>query len=104
MILRVLRVTVHDGKGGEFEEFSRNIAMPLVKRHDGLRSVVVGKPRPDAPNQFCIAMVWDSIEALKEFAGDNWTEALVEPEEEHLVASIDIEHYDLLAAAGGVDI
>ncbi len=104
MILRVLRVTVHDGKTAEFEEFSRKIALPLVKRYDGLQSVVVGKPRAAAPATFCIAMVWESIDALKEFAGDNWTEALVEPEEEHLVASIDIEHYDLLAAAGGLDL
>jgi hypothetical protein len=89
--------------GPEFEAFSRDIALPLVRKHAGLRSVQVGAPRPGAPNIYCVSMVWDGVEALKEFAGDTWTEALVEPEEEHLVASISVEHYDLVAAAGGAE-
>ena len=103
MILRVFHVTVHEGKAPEFEEFFRTIALPLVKSQDGLLSVVAGKPRADAPNTFCMTMVWESVEALKGFAGENWTEARIEPEEAHLIVSTRVEHYDLIGAAGDLE-
>lgn len=104
MILRVFHVTVHEGKATEFEEFFRTVALPLVKGQDGVLSVVAGKPRADAPNTFCMTMVWKSVDAIKAFAGENWTQARIEPEEEHLIASTSVEHYDLLGAAGGLEV
>ena len=103
MILRVFHVTVHEGMASEFEGFFRTIALPLVSSQDGLVSVVAGKPRDDDPNTFCMTMVWESVEALKGFAGENWTQARIEPEEEHLIASTSVAHYDLIGASGGVE-
>lgn len=103
MILRVFTVTVHDGKTDEFEDFFLNIALPLVKSQIGLRSVVAGRPRQDEPNTFCMTMVWEDVEAIKGFAGDNWTEARIEPEEEHLIASTSVAHYDVMGASGGIE-
>jgi len=103
MIIRIFHVKVREGKDQEFEEFCRTIAFPLVKRHDGLRSVVAGKPLAGEPGMFCITMVWESIEALVKFAGDDWKAARIEPEEEHLVEAINVEHYDLFVASGGVE-
>ena len=104
MIIRVFRVKVHKGQAPAFEAFCETIAYPLVKRYDGLRSVVAGKPLVGDPETFCITMVWESVDALKEFAGDDWTAARIEPEEEHLVESIQVEHYDVFAASGGADV
>jgi len=50
-----------------------------------------------------MTMVWTSVDAIKAFAGENWTQARIEPEEEHLIASTSVEHYDLLGAAGGLE-
>jgi heme-degrading monooxygenase HmoA len=104
MILRVFHVTVHEGMASEFEEFFRTIALPLVRSQDGLMSVVAGKPREDAPNIFCMTMVWESVDALKGFAGENWTQARIEPEEEHLIASTSVAHYDLIGTSGDLEV
>jgi heme-degrading monooxygenase HmoA len=96
-------VTVHDGKAPEFGEFFRTIAFPLVKSQDGLLSVVAGKPLADEPNTFCMTMVWENVEAIKNFSGEDWTRARIEPEEEHLIASTSVAHYDLIGAAGGAE-
>lgn len=104
MILRVFHATVHEGKAPEFEEFFRTIALPLVSSQDGLVSVAAGKPRDNDPNTFCMTMVWESVEALRGFAGENWAEARIEPEEAHLLASTTVAHYDLIGANGGVSL
>lgn len=104
MILRVFRVTVHDGKADEFEDFFRTIAIPQVKNWSGLLSVSAGKPLADDPNTFCMTMIWKDVEALKSFAGENWMEARIEPEEKDLIASLSVEHFDLMGASGGVDV
>jgi hypothetical protein len=36
---------------------------------------------------------WSSIEALKEFAGEEWTEAVIDPREEHLLERVSVSHY-----------
>ena len=97
MIVRVVRVTVHEGQEDEFEEVLKTIALPLVGSQPGIVSVVAGKPRADAPNVFCVTMVWEDVQALKGFAGENWMEARIESEEEHLIASTSVEHYDLIS-------
>jgi len=103
MILRVFHVTVHDGMATEFEEFFRTIAIPQVKNWPGMLSIATGKPNPETPNDFCMTMIWKDVEALKNFAGENWREARIEPEEEHLIASNSVAHYELMAASGNLE-
>lgn len=104
MILRVFRVTVHDGMAAEFEEFFRTIAIPQVKNWPGMPSMSVGKPDAEAPNEFCMTMIWKDVAALKSFAGENWREARIEPEEKHLIASNSVAHYELMSASGSVEL
>lgn len=96
MIVRVFRVVVHDGRQDEFSTFFRDTALPLVRRQPGLVSVVAGLPRPETPDEFCMVMVWRDVAALKAFAGDDWREAHVHPDEADLVRERSVHHYDLL--------
>lgn len=104
VILRVFCVTVHEGMSEEFKEFFQTIAIPLVKNSPGMLSMSVGKPDAEGPNEFCMSMVWKDIDALKNFAGENWRDARIEPEETHLIASNSVAHYELIAASGGVEL
>jgi hypothetical protein len=36
---------------------------------------------------------WDSAAALEAFAGSRWQEAVIEPEEEHMLAQVFCDHY-----------
>ena len=104
MILRVFHVTVHDGMAAEFEEFFRTIAIPQVKNWPGMLSMSTGRPKAESPNDFCMTMIWKNLDALKSFAGENWREARIEPEEAHLIASNSVAHYELIAASGAVQL
>lgn len=100
MILRQFRVTIHAGKSDEFEALFRDQILPLVKRQNGLEWVAAGKPLNGEPNVFCMTMLWRDLESVKAFAGENWNEARVEPEEAHLISATQLEHFELLGAAG----
>ena len=39
---------------------------------------------------------WDSIDALESFAGEDWRQAVVEPEEEHMLTEVFCDHYEAI--------
>ncbi len=47
-----------------------------------------------------MTMLWRDLASIKAFAGYNWLEARIEPEERDLIASTSIEHFELLGAVG----
>jgi heme-degrading monooxygenase HmoA len=96
MIVRVFRVVVHDGKQTEFSDFFHNIALPLVQSQPGLVSVTAGAPRPETPTEFCMVMTWRDVDSLKAFAGEDWREAHIHPDEAELVRERSVHHYDLV--------
>ena len=95
MIVRVFRVATHEGKERQFETFFRETAIPLVKAQPGIVSVTAGVPRPETPNEFCMVMVWDNLEAMKDFVGEDWQSAHIHPDDAELVKERTIHHYDL---------
>lgn len=100
MILRQFRLTVHDGKAEEFEPVFRDVVLPIVKNCEGLIWVAAGKPWNGDPNIFCMTMLWRDLDAIKGFAGEQWLDARIEPEEAHLIASTNLEHFELLGTTG----
>lgn len=98
MIVRVFRVTVHAGKEDEFRRFFLDTAIPLMKRQPGLISLTPGLPRPETPDQFCMVMVWQDLDAMKAFVGQEWRNPHVHPDEAALVKERTIDHYELADA------
>ena len=96
MIVRVFQVTVHEGKEREFEEFFREEALPLVGRQPGLIAVTAGVPHTETPRDFCMVMVWKDVESLRAFAGEDWREPHILPEEAALVQERRLGHYELV--------
>jgi heme-degrading monooxygenase HmoA len=97
MIIRVFRPTIHPGKEGEFESFLRDTAVPLVSRQPGLVAHQVGKPRDPSSSEYLFVTVWENVESIRAFAGEHWQEAVIAPEEAHLLEDTWIGHYDVLA-------
>lgn len=96
MIMRIFQVVTRPGKEAEFARFFHETAIPLMQRTDGLVSVLPGAARADTPREFSFVMVWRDVEALKDFAGEDYREPHVDPAEEELVESRSIRHYDLI--------
>ena len=100
MIIRVFRPTIHPGKEGEFESFLRDTAVPLVSRQSGLVAQHVGKPRDASSTEYLYVTVWEDLESIQAFAGERWQEAVIAPDEEHLLKSTWIEHYEAIDPSG----
>ncbi len=95
MIIRVFRAQVHDGMQAEFARFFDEIAVPLLESQPGMLGLQVGKPHASSPTEFLMTTTWRDLDALKGFTGDRWQEAVIAPEEEHLLKSVFVHHYEL---------
>jgi heme-degrading monooxygenase HmoA len=104
MIIRVFRPTVHPGKEREFEAFLRDTAAPLVSRQSGLLAQHVGRPRDPSSTEYVYVTVWEDVESIRAFAGERWLEAVITPDEEHLLKETWIGHYEALAVGEGDEI
>jgi len=98
MIMRIFQVTTRSGKEKEFGEFFQETAIPLIQNTKGIVSVLPGAPRPESPREFSFVMVWESLEALKAFVGEDYASPHIDPAEAELVESRSIKHYDLVEA------
>jgi heme-degrading monooxygenase HmoA len=97
VIIRVFRPTIHTGKESDFESFLHHTAIPLVSRQKGLIAQHVGKPRDPSSTEYVYVTVWDDIDSIRAFAGESWQEAVITPDEAHLLRDTSIAHYDVLA-------
>ena len=93
MIIRVFRATVHDGKHDEFKAFFVDKALPIVQAHPGMLEARIGTPLPSSPNEFLMITIWRDREALEHFAGTNWWEAVIDPDEAPLLRETAVHHY-----------
>jgi heme-degrading monooxygenase HmoA len=96
MIIRVFRPTIYPGKQSEFESFLGEEAIPLVSRQPGLVAQHVGKPRDPSSTEYLYVTVWEDVDSIRAFAGERWQEAVITPEEEHLLKETWIGHYDVI--------
>jgi heme-degrading monooxygenase HmoA len=96
MIIRVFRPTIHAGKEQEFEAFLRDTAIPLVSEQEGLVAQHVGRPRDPSSTEYVYVTVWEDVESIREFAGERWQDAVITPDEEHLLEDTWIGHYEVL--------
>jgi heme-degrading monooxygenase HmoA len=96
MIIRVFRPTIHPGKEAEFEAFLRDTALPLMSQQSGLVAQHVGKPLESSSSEFLYVTVWEDVESIKAFAGERWQDAVITPDDEHLLKDTWIRHYEVL--------
>ena len=96
MIMRVFQVSTHTGKEAEFSKFFHETAIPLMKRTPGLVSIIPGAPRPESPTEFCMVMIWEDLDSLKAFVGEDYESAHIHADEAELVSARTIKHYSLV--------
>lgn len=96
MIVRIFQVVTRPGKEEEFSKFFYETAIPLMRGTKGIAQVLPGAPRNETPREFSFVMVWESLEALKAFVGEDYQSPHIDPEEAELVESRSIKHYELV--------
>jgi len=100
VIIRVFRPTIHPGKESEFESFLRDTAVPLVSRQAGLVAQHAGRSHNPSSTEYVYVTVWQDVESIRAFAGERWQDAVIAPDEEHLLKDTWIAHYEVLPMSG----
>ena len=67
-----------------------------MSRQSGLVAQHVGRPRDPSSTEYLYVMVCQDVESIRAFAGERWQEAVIAPDEEHLLKDTWIGHYDVL--------
>jgi heme-degrading monooxygenase HmoA len=63
-------------------------------------SLHVGRPRDSSSREYLFITVWEDVESIRAFAGERWQEAVIAPDEEHLLKDTWIQHYETLQQPG----
>ena len=67
--------------------------MPLVSQQSGIVAQHVGSPRDPSSTEYLFITVWEDVESIRAFSGERWQEAVIDPDEEHLLNDTLIQHY-----------
>jgi len=95
MIVRIFRVTVHPDLHQEFEDKVLSTSVPLVQAHAGVVSVSVGRPTQWSPEEYVMVSTWEGKDALLEFAGEHWDQAVIPEGMETYVKQCWVHHYEV---------
>jgi hypothetical protein len=70
--------------------------IPMLKAQEGCTHVIAGKSRRGEQPEFVVVTHWRSVDALQAFAGPDWQKAVIESEEEHMLAEVFCDHHETI--------
>jgi heme-degrading monooxygenase HmoA len=79
-----------------YEELLRSEVLPAIRRIDGARGSYVLRDPVEAEVEFVTITLWDSVDAVRAFAGDDYELAVVPPPARRLLTRFDerSRHYE----------
>jgi heme-degrading monooxygenase HmoA len=101
VIARVWRGWTKPENGDAYEEFLRaNVFPALTTRVPGFRGGYVSRRDLDGEVEFLVMTLFDSLEAVRAFAGDDYEVPVIEPEAARLLSRSDdrAAHYEVVIA------
>jgi heme-degrading monooxygenase HmoA len=101
MIARVWRGWTKPEDGDAYEEFLRaNVFPALTTRVPGFHGGYVTRRAGDGEVEFLVMTLFDSLDAVRAFAGDDYEVPVIEPEAARLLSRTDdrAAHYEVVIA------
>jgi heme-degrading monooxygenase HmoA len=100
MIARHWRGWTEVGNADAYEALLRDKVLPGLKEVEGYRGGYVLRSDGAGEVEFVVVNLFDSIEAVKRFAGPDYPIAVFEPEAEKLLSRIELVavHYEVRVA------
>jgi heme-degrading monooxygenase HmoA len=102
VIARVWRGWTKPENGDAYEEFLRaNVFPALAARVPGFRGGYVTRREVDGEVEFLVMTLFESLEAVRAFAGDDYEVPVIEPEAARLLSRSDdrAAHYEVVIAS-----
>jgi heme-degrading monooxygenase HmoA len=99
MIARHWRGRASSDTASAYLDHLRTDTLARLRALDGHRGAYVLRREVGRDVEFVVLTLWDSLAAVRAFAGDDYEAAVVPPEARNLLASFDERalHYDVVA-------
>ena len=97
MIARVWRGWTEAADADAYERFLRTELFPEVARLDGFGGAhILRRPAPDGEVEFVTVTLFDSLDAVRAFAGEDYETPVIDPEAQRLLSRYEDRavHYD----------
>lgn len=97
MIARMWRGKATTAKAGDYQRHFATHVAPHLKELAGHRGAYLLRREDNGEVEFLAVTLWDSIESVRAFSGQNPDVAIVEPEGRAALSSFDdfARHYDI---------
>jgi heme-degrading monooxygenase HmoA len=89
MIARVWRARATAEGADAYREHFTNAVLPALRRLDGHRGAYLFRKETGETVELEVMTLWESFEAIKDFAGDDMSTAVVEPEAQAVLLAYD---------------
>lgn len=102
MIARVWRGRVQAAQADAYYDYLLQTGLKEYTAVPGNRGVEVLRRTEGDVTEYLLLSYWESLEAIKQFAGDDFERAVYYPEDDHylLEKTPNVEHYELHATFG----
>lgn len=102
MIARIWRGAVSAEDGDTYADYMSRTGVPGYTGTSGNRGVVMLRRRSQDRCEFLMISLWDSMGAIRAFAGDQVDRAVFYPEDERFLVDKDlhVDHYEIVEHEG----
>jgi heme-degrading monooxygenase HmoA len=99
MVVRTWTCVVKPGLADDYVRHLKTETFPALRRIDGHRTASILRRDVEDGTEFLISTVWRSLDAIKAFAGDDVTRAVVPPTARAMMVRYDerATHYEIVA-------
>ncbi|MEA2804717.1 MAG: hypothetical protein QOE49_4812 [Rhodospirillaceae bacterium] len=97
MIVRIWRGQATNANADAYFRHVTGTVFPSLKRLAGHRGASLLRRQVDDQTEFLALTLWESLDSIRAFAGDDITTAIVEPEARAVLADFDdfAHHYEV---------
>jgi len=98
LILRMWRARATAEKSGEYVQHATNKVFPTLRAIAGHRGAYLLRRAVDDAVELVVLTLWESMEAVRQFAGKEPEKAVVEPEARAVLTSFDdsVTHFEII--------
>lgn len=106
MIARMWTGATEGSQADAYQEYMEHVALSGYAEVEGNRAVLMlRRQRDDGRSEFTMITLWDSLDSVAAFAGDDPSVAVFYPEDEGFLVERDlvVRHYDVYGTHGSLD-
>ena len=102
MIARTWHGAVPEARGDEYFAYLQRTGVPDLQATPGNRGVLVMRRVQEGYAHFLLISLWESLDAIRAFAGDDVERARYYPEDAAFLVELEpcVTHYEVLHAPG----